>query len=307
MTELYLKHRPKRLKDIVGQTNAVQVLETALANGGVPHALLFTGPSGTGKTTLARILKTRLRCSDGDFCEMNCADTRSIDDIRSIRSRMHLASIGGKSRIYYIDEVHGLLGPSQDAMLKMLEDTPKHVYFFLATTDPHKLKRTIRTRCTTINLQPLSNKDLIKLLNQVLEKENTKVSKEVIERIIDCADGSAREALVILNKVYQIEDEESQLENIVSSATKDKSIELCRALIFKKPWAKVAEILKAVEGEEPEKLRRMILSYARTILLGNQKKFQGRAAYVIECMRDALYDSGHPGLAACCWDILQAK
>src|SRR5690606_3369465 len=110
--------------------------------GDIPHAMLFTGPSGCGKTTLARILRVKLRCSDNDFQEINAADFRGIDSIRSMRQQVGAAPLGGDSRIWLIDEAHSMTADAQNAFLKLLEDTPRHVYFFLATTDPQKLKKT---------------------------------------------------------------------------------------------------------------------------------------------------------------------
>ena len=132
--ELYKKHRPSYLEDVFGQPEAVKVLGSMIEKDDLPHSILFTGPSGVGKTTLARILKEELECHANDFKEINCADFRGIDTIRDIRNNMNRQSLMGGPLIWLIDEAHKLTNDAQTAFLKMLEDTPKHVYFFLATT-----------------------------------------------------------------------------------------------------------------------------------------------------------------------------
>src|SRR5688572_25883760 len=137
--ELYKKFRPKTLKGVVGQEGAVSSLQSMIDKGRLPHTILFSGPSGCGKTTIARILKGILECSDLDFFEINCADFKGIDMVRDIRRYVGIPPLHGKSRVWLIDEAHQLTKDAQNAFLKLLEDTPKHAYFMLATTDPQKL------------------------------------------------------------------------------------------------------------------------------------------------------------------------
>ena len=148
-TSLAVKYRPKRLADFLGNTETVQALRALMEREEMPHTILFTGPSGTGKTTLARIVARRLQCSEHDLQELNTADFRGIDTIRDVVRNMALCPMSGSCRVWILDEVHQLSKDAQHALLKALEDTPKHVYFLLATTDPAKLLPTIRTRCVT--------------------------------------------------------------------------------------------------------------------------------------------------------------
>ena len=206
--ELYKKHRPKNFEDLIGQTTAVRLLSKKMKSNNLPHTVLLTGPSGCGKTTVARILKRLLKCSKGDYKEINTADHRGIEDIREVNRRMRQAPIDGDCRIWLIDEAHKLTNDAQNAFLKMLEDTPKHVYFILATTHPQKLIKTIRTRSTQIDLKSLSNKDLEKLLLSISEKEKFNLPEDVLEKIIENSDGSARKALVLLDQVIELDEEE---------------------------------------------------------------------------------------------------
>ena len=301
--ELYRKYRPTKFSEVLGQDDAIRTLTDLGRRKSIPHAILLSGPSGCGKTTLGRILRKKLGCSDTDFCEMNIGDLRGIDNVRSIASRMHLAPIGGKCRIWLIDEAHKLTSDAQDAFLKLLEDTPSHVYFMLATTDPQKLKRTSLTRCTEIKVKLLNNKTMASLLQQVLGEEGVEISEEVIEKIVDHAEGSARKALVLLNQVIGLEDEEKQLSAVAAGDTKAKAIELARALLNpRSSWSSVVKILKDVD-EEPESLRYMVLGYCSTVLLGGGK-MAGRAAKIIERFECNFYDSKKASLILACYDVI---
>lgn len=304
MEELYKKHRPSRFKHVHGQSAAVSMLEDMVKTGKIPHAILFTGPSGTGKTTLARILKDKLQCGDRDYCEVNSADFSGIDMVRGIRSRMTLSPISGKCRVWLIDESHKLSGDAQTAFLKYLEDTPTHVYFMLCTTDPGKLKKEIHTRCTEIKTCNLSSTDQEKMLKGILEKEGVELGSDVLERIVEVSDGSARKALVILQQIIGLETEEEQLEAIRSSDSKRQAIEIARALLNPKTkWPEMAAILKSVD-EEPESIRHMVLSYMNNVLLGGK---QGDRAYLIITMFSGnWYDCKESGLTAACWEIISA-
>ena len=299
--ELYKTHRPSTFKGIVGQPQAVAMLKEMVENDRVPHAILFSGESGCGKTTLARILKLKLNCSDHDFSEVNCADFRGIDMVREIRQRMNLSPVGGVCRIWLIDEAHQLSSQAQNAFLKILEDTPKHVYFFIATTDPMKLLSTIRTRCTEVKVKPLAPATMKELLIAVADKEGKTLTDEVVERITEYATGSARKALVLYNQIIGIEDPEEQLKAIESSDTKAKAIEIARALMQKVPWSNVAKILKEVD-EEPESIRRMVLGYASNVLLSASKGNE-RAFLLLDVFQHPFYDSGKPGLVAACFAV----
>ena len=302
--ELYKKHRPKDLKSIIGQPEAVKMLREWISSKRVPHAITLTGSSGCGKTTIARILKESLECKNQDFIEMNCADTRGIDTIREIRKRMGLAPIG-KCRIWLLDECGNLSKDAQTALLKMLEDTPKHVYFLLATTDPQKLLPTIRTRCTELRMQPLSPKSMVTLLQSVAEKEGKKFSEEVLERIVEVAEGSARKALVVLDSILGLEDEDEQLNAVMRNEFKTESFAIAKALMNPRcTWQEMQKILNGCEISEPESIRYMVLGYCTAILL---KSSAPRAAMIIDCFSGHFYDSKKAGLVLACYQVVTGK
>lgn len=302
--ELYKRYRPKTFKAVLGQDEAVKMLTQLVITKKVPHALLFTGPSGCGKTTLARILKRKLHCGESDFFEVNVADFRGIDMVRDVRSRMSLSPISGECRVWLVDEAAKLTSDGQDAFLKILEDTPSHVYFMLCTTDPQKLKKTVITRCTEVKLRLLPGKVLEQLISDVAGKEQVHLYDEVRDKIVSHAEGSARKALVLLNQVVGLNTEEEQLEAVEKGDYKAQAIELARALI--KPnakWADVSVILTSLD-EEAESIRRMLLGYCQSVLLGGGK-LADRAYLIIDALREPLYDIGKPGLVAACWEVVK--
>ena len=305
--ELYKKYRPKNFKRVIGQESILEQMISMVHNNQFPHATLFSGPSGCGKTTLARIKRNKLDCGDQDFAEVNCADFRGIDMVRDIRQRMNLAPISGDCRVWLIDEAHQLSSQAQNAFLKILEDTPRHVYFMLATTDPQKLIPTIRTRCSEFKVAPLSSKEAAELITSICQREKIEINEEVEEAIINQASGSPRKILVFLDGIRHIEDEEAQLDSIKSSATDKEAIELARMLINPKTsWSEVAGFLKNKVTEEPESLRWMVLGYCNSILLTGNGRKNEKAYLIIDAFRDNFYDSKKAGLSAACWEVVNS-
>lgn len=303
MKEFHLKYRPKSLKQIIGQTEAVRILSEFIKSDAVPHAILFHGPTGCGKTTLARVMAKKVGCHKKDFHEYNTADFRGVDTIRDLRKFLNQSPMMGDNKVYLIDECHQLTGTAEEALLKMLEDTPSWVYFFLATTNPEKLKKTTRGRCTSVAVKAMTASAMKELLEWVCKKEDLELEEEVEEAILDHSEGSARQCLVLLNTIAPIEGTEDRLTAIASVDEKENAVQLARELIKPKPsWRKVADFLKQSE-DDPEGLRRMVLGYCNSVLLGGGK-LAPRAAVIIEAFRDNLFDSGKAGLAVACWEVV---
>lgn len=297
---LHLDYRPTTFEDFTGNRPTVNSLIALLEreDNDFPHSLIFTGPSGCGKTTLARIVAKRLDCSDYDLRELNIADFRGIDTIRDIRRQVELKPLGGNARVWILDEVHKLSNDAQNALLKLLEDTPSHVYFLLCTTDPQKLLKTILSRCMEFKVSSLSENRLKRLLRHICVEEKKEVPEEIIKKIAEVSQGHPRMALVVLDKIIDLP--ETKMEHSIDSVIfeENKAIELCRALIEGKLWKEVSEILKGLKGEDPEQVRRAVLGYCSSVLLN---KDDAHAFVVMDQFASPLYDIGFPGLVMACY------
>lgn len=298
MRELHLEARPQSLKEVVGQDDACRQLAGLGASGNMPHCLLFTGNSGTGKTTLARIVRLKLGCGDADFVEINASENRGIEMVRDIQSRIGLAPIDGKCRVWLIDECQACTPDAQGAFLKLLEEPPNHVYFMLATTNPEKLRAAIRTRCTEIKLKELTPEQIKTLVASISEKYGCPVSDVVMDKIAEVAEGSARKALVLLQQVSGMSDESTQIRTLENAEAKQAAIEIARALLAKKPWGTIAGLIKNCD-EEPESIRWMMMSYFTSVALSG--KDAGRCVDILEEFRDNYYDTKKAGLVISCY------
>ena len=302
---LALKYRPKTLDEVVGNRQVVEVLRKQLSDESsqpLSHSILLHGPTGCGKTTLARIISRELGVQDDDMKEIDSADFRGIDTIREIRKQCQYKPLNSPYRVWILDEVHQLTKDAQSALLKTLEDTPKHVYFILCTTDPQKLLPTIRGRCSQFQVQPLTDKEMKRLLFRVVKAEGESLSKEVYEQIIQDSMGHPRNALQILAQVLSVEPEKRLEVAKRSAETQSQTIELCRALVKGASWKKIAEILKGLKDEDAEQIRRAVLGYCQSILLSGKQ--DNTVAVIMEEFMEPFYNSGFPALVFACYSVL---
>lgn len=299
---LALKYRPRSLDEIIGNDSVVEILGNLLSKKStqpVPKSILFHGETGCGKTTLARIVASELGTKGADLREIDSADFRGIDTVREIRKQSVYKPLEGPYRVWILDEVHRLTGDAQSALLKALEDTPSHVYYILCTTDPQKLLNTIRGRCAEFQVRPLTEREMRILLRKIVKAEEDSLSKEVYNQITRDSLGRPRNALQILSQVLSV-SEEKRLEVAERTAEAySKTIELCRALLSEAPWKKIANILKGLTNEDPEKVRRAVLGYCQAVLLGNRHSTQ--AAAIMEEFIEPFYNSGMAGLVLACY------
>ena len=224
MKSLYRRYRPVRLDDVVGQDQVVKPLVGALKSGKVSHAYLFIGPRGCGKTSVARILahevngfKYEIEDDYVDIIEIDGASNRGIDNIRELREKVMIAPTSGKYKVYIIDEVHMLTKEAFNALLKTLEEPPKHVIFIMATTDAYKVPVTITSRAQTYTFKLADKKVMFDFLKTVCEKEKIKISDDALSIIVKRGGGSFRDSLSLLDQISSLSDSEITKDIVVSA------------------------------------------------------------------------------------------
>ena len=201
---LYRKYRPQTFAEVVGQEDAVNLLQSAIKQKKIAHAYLFVGGRGTGKTTVARIVAHELGCHSEDIIEIDAASNRGIEEIRELREAVRTAPFSSPYKVYILDEAHMLTKEAANALLKTLEEPPAHVVFILATTDPHKLPLTIVSRTQKIVFNEPDIETLTKQLIHVAKEEGYTLPVEAGEYIARHGKGSYRDALGILEQTLAV-------------------------------------------------------------------------------------------------------
>lgn len=289
---LYRKYRPSTFEDVVGQPQVTVTLKNELKSGRINHAYLFTGSRGTGKTTCAKILAKAVNClnlTDSNPCgecenckgidsgeildvvEMDAASNRKIDNIRDIIDEVAFTPAKAKYRVYIIDEVHMLTTEAFNALLKTLEEPPKHVIFILATTEVHKLPATITSRCQRFDFHRIAPKDIAYRLQIIANKENVTLTDEAATLVAVIADGALRDAISLLDRCIGIADGEitaDVVRNAAGLASKNYLFELCTCTINKNP-AKALSIIDRLYGEAKDipRLCDELVSHFRALMM----------------------------------------
>ncbi len=288
---LYRKYRPQTFSDVVGQEHITETLKSELANGKIVHAYLFTGTRGTGKTSCAKILSNAVNClnsKNGDPClncesckailddrntdivEMDAASNRGIEDIRILRERISFAPNSSKYRVYIIDEVHMLTTEAFNALLKTLEEPPKHVIFILATTEVHKLPATILSRCQRFDFRRIETSKICERLQFVAQNEGLNLTDSAATLIASAADGGMRDALSILDLCASASKDidEQVVESVCAMAGNEYLLELTD-FINQKDTENALLMLEKLHNSSVDMLRLLneLISHFRDLMI----------------------------------------
>ncbi len=234
---LYRKYRPSKFSEVIGQDQVTTVLTSAIEQDNLVHAYLFSGPRGTGKTSVARIVAKAIKTSDNDLIEIDGASNRGIDEIRALREAVRTLPFESKYKVYIIDEVHMLTKDAFNALLKTLEEPPSHVIFILATTEQHKVIETIVSRCQTFIFKKPTNEILKKVAIDIAKKEGFTITDDVADLLAFMGDGSFRDTIGILQKI------------INSSSDKKISLEEVQNITGAPPLKLVYDLVEAIADD----------------------------------------------------------
>ncbi len=232
-TALYRKYRPNNFANVVGQDTVVEILRNSIKANHISHAYLFTGPRGTGKTSIAKIFAHAINCknftddvcgvcetckyletNDTDIIEIDAASNNGVEEIRTLRDNVKLLPTYCKYKIYIVDEVHMLTTSAFNALLKTLEEPPQHVVFILATTEPHKIPLTILSRCQRFDFNKIEENVLVNRLKYILQCENNTMSDDVLQYIAKVSDGGLRDAINLLDQSLSLSKNEITVSDI---------------------------------------------------------------------------------------------
>lgn len=285
--KLHIKYRPTSFDDVVGQDVVIKNLRAAIKKK-LSQVFLFHGPSGCGKTTLARISAAEFGCSESDLIEVDAATHTGIEHVRLLQEKLSYAPmLGGNSRAVILDEAHMLSKSAWNSLLKMLEDTPKHVVWFLCTTEPARVPKTITTRNFVYQLRSVQSSKLKKLVTTIARKEKIKLKSNIIDMIVEEAQGSPRQALVNLGKCSTAENEDDAAILLSSAIGSPQVIELCRLLVGKScSWQKAVKIVNQLD-DNPESVRIVVCNYVAAVALkSNSRSEVGRLLAILDAFRN---------------------
>lgn len=296
MTDFSISERPQTLDEFVGNNEVVSLLKNMFKNGTVPQTILLSAPAGSGKSTMASIIRKSLNVSDANFHEVDVGRCNSIEDIRTICDEVSLGSIVGGNRFYFLDEAHKLKSITANALLKTIEEPPKGVYFVFATTEIQALRKlgdAFMSRFTVLTMQLLSKEDIISVLRPICVKYKVKLTKETAYAIAEASKGCPRVALKLLYKLA-CSDDPNNLSVIDSMEAPDSvSINLFKDILFgSHDFTTYKKVASYITEKDTEPIRIALLNMCKGVLENpfNENSLRTAVTFV-ETFKEPCYDT----------------
>lgn len=283
---LHTKYRPQTLDAVLGQNAVIKSIKATVTATARPHVYLFTGPAGTGKTSLARILCKQFDILDANLLEIDAATNNGIDVMRDVLAPLRYHGFGASpNKAVILDEAHMLTKQAWASLLKTIEEPPEHVFFFFCTTEAGKVPQNILTRCMAYNLHSVKYDDIYDLLEDVCAAEKMQVTAGVLNLVATSCGGSPRQALVMLSMVCASGSVEEAARVLEAPLDNGDVIELCKLVIADKlTWAALCGTLKALGDMQAESIRIVCTCYfAACVLNSKNEKQTVRLLEVLEC------------------------
>ena len=309
---LYRKYRPSNFEEIYGQKFIVNIMKNSLKKNKISHAYLFSGPRGTGKTSMAKLFAKIVNCSNltkdvspcgkcnscelidkktnPDIIEIDAASNNGVDEIRELRDKVSLMPAVSKYKVYIIDEVHMLTISAFNALLKTLEEPPEHIIFILATTELYKVPETIVSRCQCLEFERISDDDIVSCLKNIVEKEKIKIDDQVLKMIANYSKGGLRDSIGILDKLSSCSDSiDVNLFYDVVGVVSDENVNKIIELITKKDIVNLFNILDSLssEGKNIPYLIEQIMNMLKNRIV-NESDYSDSDLIILEGLNDIL-------------------
>lgn len=277
---LITKYRPRDFDEVVGHVEVMGTLQRAMASDSHPHAYLITGISGLGKTTIARIIA---KTFDAEVLEVDAASHSKVEEMRElVETAQHMSLSGAGVRLFLIDEAHRLSANAWDALLKVVEEPPPHLYIALCTTNLGRVPTTIQTRCYHVRLLPLRRDDMEMLLSTIAAMEQWKVNADVMAAVIRAAEGSPRQGLTLLQSVHDAESVDEVRRVIQLRDAADPLNQIVRLLLKGRTnWGQVQRLLSRVRDDEYEESLIGLGRYCCAVMLQAESEAAARRAWSI--------------------------
>lgn len=304
MASLYNKYRPKTFDEVIGQENVVASLKKSIAKRNA-QTYLFHGPSGVGKTTLARICAKELGAMKESIQEVDGATYNGVAEARELSKSMRHTPLFGDTKVIIMDECHRLSAAAWEALLKSTEEPPTWMYWFFCTTEFKKVIPTIRTRCATYGLKPVNNDNIRDLLVHIMDAEGIKFRRDIMALCANEANGSPRQAISNLEVCIDCKNKEQAAELLASAADAPEAVELARSLLYKRSWKDAQRLVAGMRDLNAESVRHVMLAYFTNVALSTKtERDAGRAIEIIDVF-ETPFPSGHIGhLVAACGRLL---